>query len=135
DGLSFMLLDPARTTPASLGDPGGGLGYEGLAGVAVCFVTYAHPGYPSDNFVGIATGGSDGTLTFAATSTNVSALRTGTHAVRVETSDAGHLVVTVDGAQVLDAAVAIPANALLGFSGATGGLTDVHAVSDIAISY
>jgi hypothetical protein len=135
DGLSFMLLDPALTTPTSLGDPGGGLGYEGLAGVAVSFVTYQHPGYPSDNFVGVATGGSGGTLSFAGTSTNVPALRSGTHAVEVTTSPAGHLVVTVDGTQVLDVAVAIPANAFVGFSGGTGGLTDVHAVSGIGITY
>ena len=134
DGLSFMLLDPALTTPASLGDPGGGLGYEGLGGVAVCFVTYAHVGYPSSNFVGIATGGSNGTLAFAATSTTIPDLRTGTHTVEVRTS-AGHLIVSMEGVQVLDTVVAIPANALLGFSGATGGLTDVHGVSDIAIIY
>jgi hypothetical protein len=135
DGLSFMLLDPARTTPTSLGDPGGGLGFEGLAGVAVSFVTYQHPGYPSDNFVGVATGGSGGTLTFAGTSTSIPALRTGTHAVEVTTSPAGHLVVAVDGVAVLDVAVAIPANAFVGFSGGTGGRTDVHAVSGIGIAY
>jgi hypothetical protein len=135
DGLSFMLLDPAQTTPASLGDPGGGLGFEGLTGVAVTFVTYQHAGYPSDNFVGVATGGSGGTLTFAGTSTNVPALRTGTHTVEVTTSPAGHLVVTVDAVQVLDVAIAIPADAFVGFSGGTGGLTDVHAVSGIGISY
>ena len=87
-----MLLDPAQTTPTSLGDPGGGLGSEGLAGVAVTFVTDQHPGYPSDNFVGVATDGSGGTLTFAGTSTNIPALRTGTHAVEVTTGPTGHLV-------------------------------------------
>jgi hypothetical protein len=135
DGLAFMLLDPARNAPTSLGDPGGGLGYEGLAGVAVTFITYAHDGYPSSNFVGIATGGSGGTLTFAATSTAIGQLRSGTHSVEVTTSSAGHLVVLVDGVQVLDAAVSVPANALVGFSGGTGGLTDVHAVSGIRIAY
>jgi hypothetical protein len=134
DGLSFMLLDPARATPSSLGDPGGGIGYEGLAGVAVCFLTYAHPGYPSDNFVGVATGGSGGTLTFAGTSTNIAPLRSGTHTVEVTVSG-GNLLVKVDGTQVLSVAVALPANALVGFSGGTGGLTDVHTVSNVAITY
>jgi hypothetical protein len=134
DGLSFMLLDAAHATPTSLGDPGGGIGYEGLAGVAVCFITYAHPGYPSANFVGVATGGSAGTLTFAGTSTSIPPLRTGTHTVEV-TVAAGNLVVKVDGTQALSVAVALPANALVGFSGGTGGLTDVHAVSGIAITY
>jgi hypothetical protein len=130
-----MLLDPAQTTPTSLGDPGGGLGFEGLAGVAITFVTYQHPGYPSDNFVGVATGGSGGTLTFAGTSTNIPALRTGTHAVEVTLGPTGHLVVAVDGVQVLDVAVVIPTNAFVGFSGGTGGLTDVHAVSGVGIAY
>jgi hypothetical protein len=135
DGLAFMLLDPAQTSPTSLGDAGGGLGFEGLAGVAVTFITCSHPGYPSANFVGISTGGSNTTLTFAGTSTNVPDLRTGTHAVEVTNSPAGHLVVTVDGVQVLDVAIAVPANAFVGFSGGNGSLTDVHAVSGVGIAY
>jgi hypothetical protein len=135
DGLSFMVLDPATVTPTSVGSGGGGLGFQGLHGVAVCFITYLHTGYPSNNFVGISAGGSGGTLTFLSTTTAVPALRTGTHAVEVLTSAAGHLVVKVDGTQVLDTAATLPTNALVGFSGATGGVTDVHAVSNINITY
>jgi hypothetical protein len=74
-------------------------------------------------------------LTFAATSTNIPNLRAGTHAVEVRAGGGGHLIVYVDGVQVLDTVVTLPANALVGFSGATGGATDVHAVSGINITY
>ena len=137
DGLTFMLLDPARTNATSLGAGGVGLGFQGLTGVAVCFVTYAHTGYPSSNFVGVTTGATttDGSLVFAATSTNVPPLRTGTHTVRVSTAASGALVIAVDGIVVLQSSVALPPTALIGFSGGTGGRTDVHAVSGIGITY
>jgi hypothetical protein len=135
DGLTFMVLDPTRNSPTSLGAGGVGLGFQGLTGVAVCFVTYAHTGYPSSNFVGVSTGATaSGSLVFSATSTAVPALRTGTHTVRV-TSAAGGLVISIDGVVVLQTTVALPPTALIGFSGGTGGRTDVHAVSAVAITY
>src|SRR6266511_2458951 len=133
DGMTFMLLNPATSSGTSIGVGGGGLGFSGLSGVAVAFVTYKQTSYPSNNFVGISTGGSGRTLSFVATTTAVPPLRTGTHAVEVKTGATGHLVVLVDNVQVLDTAVAIPANALVGFSGATGGGTDLHAVSGVTI--
>jgi hypothetical protein len=135
DGLSFMLLDPLSASPTSIGVGGGGLGFSGLPGVAVTFVTYAQTGDPSNNFVGISTGGNGRAQVYAATSTNIGNLRSGTHAVEVLVGPTGHLVVKVDGVQILDQAVTIPANALIGFSGATGGANDIHAVSNIAITY
>lgn len=135
DGAAFVLADPAKSSATSVGAAGGGLGYLGLTGVAVCFVTYQHTGYPSSNFVGISTGGSNGALTFVATSTSVPALRTGTHAVEVSAGGVGDLVVKVDGKLVLDTKVAVPANALVGFSAGTGSITDVHAVSGVTVTY
>src|SRR6266508_2100776 len=128
-----ITLTPATAGGTSIGVGGGGLGFSGLSGVAVAFVTYKQTSYPSNNFVGISTGGSGRTLSFVATTTAVPPLRTGTHAVEVKTGATGHLVVLVDNVQVLDTAVAIPANALVGFSGATGGGTDLHAVSGVTI--
>jgi hypothetical protein len=135
DGLTFMLLDAAVSTPTSMGQGGGGLGFSGLSGVAVAFVTYPQDGYPSSNFVGISAGGSGRALTFASTATNVPDLRTGTHSVHVHVGAGGHLIVGVDGVQVLDSVVDIPASALVGYSGATGGATDVHAVSGVTVTY
>lgn len=135
DGQTFMLLDPTAASPTSIGIGGGGLGYSGLTGVAVSFVTFAQAGDPSSNYVGISTAGNGRALTYVAQATNVPNLRSGTHDVEVSVSTAGHLVVKMDGTQILDQAVTVPANALVGFSGATGALTDMHSVSNIAISY
>jgi hypothetical protein len=135
DGLAFMLLDATKSGPTAIGIGGGGLGFSGLPGVAVAFVTYRQTGYPSSNFVGISTAGDGRALTFTATSTNIPDLRAGTHAVEVRVGRSGDLIVDVDGVQVLDTAVSLPPNTLVGFAGATGGATDVHAVSGINITY
>ena len=69
------------------------------------------------------------------TRSRASDLRTGTHAVELRTGGTGDLIVSIDGVQVLDTVVDIPASALVGFSGATGGATDVHAVGGVTITY
>jgi hypothetical protein len=129
-----MVLDAAKVQPDLHRWRGGGLGSTGLSGVAVAFVTYAKPGYPSSNFFGISTGGS-GQLTLVSTATNIPNLRTTTHAVQVTADSSGNLIVKMDGVQVLNTPVSLPTNALVGFSGATGGATDIHAVSGINITY
>jgi hypothetical protein len=134
DGLTFMLLDPAKTASTAIGRNGAGLGFAGLTGVAVSFATYPQGGINSHNFPGIETGTAAG-ATFQTWTTKLPSLRTGTHVVRAAVSG-GSLVVTVDGAALFDTPVAgIPANAMIGFSGATGGATDVHAVSNVHIAY
>ncbi|MEV6924607.1 choice-of-anchor D domain-containing protein [Dactylosporangium sp. NPDC051485] len=135
DGLSFMLLDATKSGPTSVGQGGGGLGFSGLSGVCVAFVTYPQPGYPSNNFVGISTAGAGRNLTFAATATAIPNLRAGTHTVQVTAGGSGNLIVSIDGVKALDTTVALPASALVGFSGATGGSNDVHEVSNVNISY
>ncbi|MEN3310524.1 MAG: hypothetical protein V7603_6726 [Micromonosporaceae bacterium] len=135
DGMTFMLLDATKASTASRGGGGGGLGFAGLPGVAVAFVTYRQPGYPSNNFIGITTGGGNGVLTFLSTSTAVPSLRTGTHSVEVLAGNSGDLIVRVDGRQYLDTVVSLPPGLLVGFSGATGGATDLHAVSGVDVRY
>jgi hypothetical protein len=134
DGLTFMLLDPAQNAPSSVGRNGAGLGFAGLTGVAVAFVTYAQSSVASNNFAGIQTGTATG-ATFVTTSTAVPDLRSGSHEVSVVVTGGG-LVVTIDRSAVFTTLVpGIPATSLVGFSGATGGLTDVHAVSGLHITY
>jgi hypothetical protein len=134
DGLTFMLLDPAQNAPSSVGRNGAGLGFAGLTGVAVAFVTYAQSGVASNNFAGIQTGSATG-ATFVSTSIAVPDLRSGTHEVSVVVTGGG-LAVSIDGSALFTTPVAgIPATGLVGFSGATGGLTDVHAVSGLHIAY
>lgn len=133
DGMTFALLSPA-TASTAYGSGGSGLGYAGLSGVAVAFDTHRVTGYPSSNFAGIATGASStGVLKFSSTVNEIGQLRTGTHNVEV-TVTGGVLTVFFDGAQILAQNVTLPPTVKLAFTGATGGLTDVHAVRDAAIS-
>jgi hypothetical protein len=133
DGLTFALLSP--TTPTNkLGGGGSELGFGGLSGVAVAFDTSPVAGYPSSPFAGIATGlVKTGVLKFAGTVSEMPPLRTGTHNV-VVTVTKSVLTVYYDGAQILQKSVSVPSSALLAFTGATGGLTDIHTIRDVAIS-
>lgn len=47
----------------------------------------------------------------------------------------GRLVVLVGGTRVVNAAVTLPRNVLVGFSGSTGGLTDRHTVTGVRVGY
>lgn len=135
DGLTLMLADPATAT-TMVGGVGGGLGFSGIKGVAVALDTYQNTVNPSANFVGITDGALDptapGLLHWINTSTVVPNLRA-TNTVTV-TLVAGVLSVIVDGTLVLSAAVTVGPSVLIGFSGGTGGLTDVHSVSGVAIT-
>ena len=133
DGMTLMLLDPTAGT-AALGAGGSGLGYGGLTGRAVALDTYdSGAADPSDNFVGIASGGTADALTWLATSTAVSALENaGPIPIEVQ-AVAGRLVVTVAGSQVLDTAVQLPEQVLIGFSAGTGGLNNRHLVSNVRV--
>ncbi|GAA2769529.1 Ig-like domain-containing protein [Streptomyces showdoensis] len=137
DGLALLLLDASRTTPKALAaNSGGSLGFAGLPGVAVTLDTYDNGvNDPSSNFVAVATGGSGTTLTYAATATNVPNLRTGSHTVDAVVTATGRLQVSVDGTRVIDVAVTLPKNVLVGFGGTTGGRTDRHTVTGVRIGY
>ncbi|HKO34426.1 MAG TPA: hypothetical protein VJY85_11835, partial [Candidatus Limnocylindria bacterium] len=134
DGMALMLLNPTAG-PGALGAAGSGLGYGGLSGVAVTLDTYdSGAGDPSDNFVGIATGGSTAALTYLATSTAIPTLEgAGPVPVEVEVV-AGRLVVRVAGSQVLDTAVSLPGQVLLGFGAGTGGLDNRHLVGNVRVA-
>ncbi|GAA3449488.1 Ig-like domain-containing protein [Dactylosporangium matsuzakiense] len=137
DGMTFMLVDPAAGTSSSLGAAGGGLGFAGIPGVAVCFVTYPQGSQASNNFIGIATtgGGAMGVNFIATATAGVPNLRAGTHNVQVRAGGGGDLVVTIDGTTVLDTLVTLPSTVLPGFSGGTGGWYDTHEASNINIQY
>jgi RHS repeat-associated protein len=136
DGLTLTLLDPSAG-PTALGGPGVGLGFGGLAGIAVSLNTYLHYGDPSDNFVGITDGAlgpwaSTQQLHYLATSTSAPPLRGAPHHAQV-TVDAGLLSVNIDGVAMASAQVALPPQVLVGFTGSTGGATDRHAVDNVSI--
>jgi hypothetical protein len=135
DGTAFMLLDAGKFNPENaLGAGGGGLGFSGLTGVAVAFVTYPQANDPKGAFVGISAEGEGRRLTYVATATAIPDLRSGEHAVEVRVAK-GVLTVSIDKTKALEVATSVPANAYVGFSAATGGRTDVHEVSGIDFSY
>jgi hypothetical protein len=133
EGMTFALLSQAAK-PTVTGGGGSALGFGGLPGVAVVFDTHQVPGYPSSNFVGIATGtAKPGVLRLAAAADQPTSLRSGTHNA-VVTVNGGVVTVYLDGVQVLQKAVPVPAKALLAFTGSGSALTDLHVVRDAAIS-
>jgi hypothetical protein len=132
-GTTFALLDPSLGVPTAVGSAGGGLGFGGLPGVAVAFVTQPQSGIKSANFVGIATSTTGGKITFVASTTNVPDLRAAKRQVLIRIVGTT-LTVSVDGTQVLSTPVAsLTPTALVGYTAATGASTDVHAVSDAQI--
>ena len=137
DGMTLALGNPTLgATPQSLGVNGGGLGWAKIPGLAVALDTYANGTDPSNNFLGVATGFSptvNDNLIWQATATNVPPLRLTTRHIHVVVSG-GQLTASVDGVQVLTTPVALPAKTLIGFTGADGGITDRHAVSNVVIT-
>jgi hypothetical protein len=126
DGMTLVFADPSAGAPAP-GQPGGGLGFLGIHGAAVTLATY-----PSDS-VGIVNDlTAVDSLHFVASASVVPALRATNHVV--VTVSSGQISVSINGAVVVSAAVSLPPNVLVGFTGSTGGLTDRHAVDNIAIT-
>ena len=134
DGQTLLFADASKATPASLGEDGGGLGFAGIAGIAVGFDTFKNAANPSNNFVGVSDGAGSraGQLHWLPTSTSIPALRTATRHVKVETLN-GTVTVWVDGAKALSTTAALPSQVLLGFTGGAGELTDVHKVANVVI--
>jgi hypothetical protein len=111
----------------ALGQPGGSLGFLGIHGVAVTLQTYW------SNSVGIVDDlTAVDSLLFVASTSTVPELRATNHVV--VTVNAGQISVSINGAPVVSASVSLPPNVLVGFTGATGGLTDVHAVDNINVA-
>jgi hypothetical protein len=130
-GATFSLLNPSLSAPTAVGSSGSGLGFGGLPGVAVAFVTQPQSGIQSANFVGIATSTTGGKITFVASTTNIPSLRGAAHEVLIHIVGTT-LTVSIDGTQVLSTPVAsLTPTALVGYTASTGASTstDVHTVS------
>lgn len=136
EGMTFGLLPDDTAQVTDLGPAGQGLGWAGQPGIAVALVTHPTGSEPSRPFVGIATGSSGGTPTFATTSTSIPDLRTGSHSVSVSVS--GQTVtVTIDAHQVLSSTLpdgTVPPSVLVGFTSSTSKQTDSHVVSGVSVS-
>jgi hypothetical protein len=138
-GLTFALLNPATSGPASIGGNGPEMGFGGLHGVAVTLGTYKAPGYPGNNFVATSIQAAGGQLRFQwPHAVEIGPLRTGTQTVRAEVTPSGGtyvLLVWLNGQQILQQPEpSLTPTSLLAFTGGTGPLTDIHTVRDVAIS-
>ena len=138
DGLALVFGDATRgALPTSVGREGGGLGFSGIPGIAVALDTYKNAVNPSNDFVGISDGPSSTTVTdmlhWLASASLAVPLENATHHVKVVSAN-GTLTVSIDGAQVLSTAVALPTSAYLGFTGGTGYYADRHAVSRLVVA-
>jgi hypothetical protein len=134
DGLTLAFADARTAQPTALGIAGGGLGFSGIPGIALAFATWKNQTTPSNNFIGISDGPAERTdlLHWLTTATNIPPLRGVSRHVDVALRR-GRLTVAIDGGRALDAAVTLPPEVFVGFTGATGGISDRHAVSNVQI--
>ncbi|MBJ7329514.1 MAG: DUF1929 domain-containing protein [Solirubrobacteraceae bacterium] len=131
DGLAMILADPTKgATPSSLGGGGGSLGFGGIPGLAVGLSTY-----PS-SAVGISDGALAGawqTLNWVSTAQLLTPLQNATKHVKVTVTPTT-VTAVIDGGVTVTKAMTVPSQVLLGFSAATGGLTNRHAVANVSVS-
>src|SRR5262249_31689464 len=85
------------------------------------------------NFVGIATGGMGDNVAWAATNAAIPDLRAAPRHLTV-TLQSGLITVFLDGTQVLQTAVTYGPQVLVGFTAATGFVTDRHAISNLSVT-
>jgi hypothetical protein len=139
DGMALVLADTSALGSPPYSAPVGGagslLGYGGVAGLAVAVGEYQDPGAPSAQWVGIADGvdSADGGLSFVGNPVALNGNTQDTDWRVTVTLEHSTLEVWVGGTQLISQAVTVPASFLLGFSGATGGFTNVHEVSGVSI--
>ena len=136
DGLTFTLANASDTQPTALGVSGGGEGFSGITGIAVSLDTWQNSVNPSNNFIGIANGPVSGVadeLNYVTTNTSIPAIRNTVHTIVVTTTSTG-ITVTMDGTQVLTYATTLPPDVLVGFTGGTGGVDDIHQVQNVTIT-
>ncbi len=133
DGMAFVIV-PSSDGATSLGTGSSAYGWGHLGGVAIVEDTYQHVNDPCANLVGVTDSENANGPVWLATSCAVPNLH-GSHTISV-TENNGTITVSVDGTRYINVAgVPIPSSAFLGFTGATGGLADVHSVSNTAITY
>jgi hypothetical protein len=133
DGLSLTVLDADRMT-SFVGQLGGGIGYAGLPGFSVEVDTYynGHVDPTSSHHVSVHLDGDQArVLAWAALPKMDDAVW---HDMRV-TVDGARMTVTIDGATHIDFDVPglVPFRGYIGFTGATGALTNDHLIDELRV--
>ncbi len=138
DGFTFALQNAANGVN-TVGNEGGGLGIDGVSNsVAIKFDTYQNPGDPNDNHVGIVVNGNVGAALnnrSAAFDLNSGNVLTAwieyngfTNEMDVFLSDDVTQPDTPMVSAVIDLPSLIGSQAYVGFTAATGDLTNVHEI-------
>lgn len=136
DGIAFAVVDADLADARVLGTAGGGLGWAGAPGFAIAIDTFQNVGDPSFSSVGLVTGfdpAAPDQLRWADAATSLPRLRGDSRHVDVVIRD-GLLTVSIDTVVAFAAPIALPHRSLLGFTGANGGRTDRHLVSNISLA-
>ncbi|QZE11627.1 hypothetical protein SEA_KARP_30 [Streptomyces phage Karp] len=122
DGITFAFADTS-TANTFVGGGGGELGIVGVNSVAVAFVT------APDEKAKIVTTTPTGMTTVVESA--VIDLRPNPVTVRIKYNGT-KLTVWIDGTQVFDQTISIPANSKLGFTAANGGSDDNHIIRNVS---
>ncbi|HEX9622830.1 MAG TPA: hypothetical protein VF979_00520, partial [Streptosporangiaceae bacterium] len=134
-GVTFALLDPAKSSATSLGADGPRLGLGGLTGVAAIMVSKIFKGYPTSNFIATTIRSNGKVLVIQNLNRNIGPLRTGTHTVGVHITSSKVLQIWLDGELVIQQPEPrLTSTALLAFTGGTGDGFQNQVVRDVAIS-
>ena len=133
----MALTDPARgAAPTSIGGGGGHLGFGGIPGWAVALSSFPNGTQAQGNFLGISDGALAGawqTLGWGAASPLLTPVQDTTRRVKV-TLTRTSITATIDGGLTITQPAALPERILLGFTAATGGLTNRHAIRNVRVT-
>lgn len=139
EGLTFALLNPAKTSATTVGGPGGMLGLGTAAGVPGAGVALQTGGHTSPlGFAGTTIGVGSIGLRYQQVARGIGSLVTGTHPVTVTVSRNGGayvIAVYLDGVRVLaQKETGLPSTVRLAFTAGSAAAPDQHLIRAVAIA-
>ena len=139
DGFALVLGDPSLgATPTSTGQPGQGLGAEGIPAFVLGFDTYPNAGDPPVPYLGVGRGEFElWENPWTNVNTNIPALAQLGGSISHDYTVAivqGQMTVTMDGTQVFSGNVKVPPVAYLYFTASTGGAFEQTVISNLSVN-
>jgi hypothetical protein len=139
DGFALVLGDPSLgATPFSAGEPGQGLGAEGIPGFVLGFDTYPNDGDPPVPYLGVGRGEFElWENPWVNVNSNIPALAIAGQSISHDYTVAiveGQMTVTLDGTQVFSGNVTVPPVAYLYITASTGGAFEQTVISNLSAS-
>jgi len=139
DGFALVLGDPSLgATPTSTGEPGEGLGAEGIPAFVLGFDTYLNTNDPPVPYLGVGRGEFQlWENPWTNVNTNIPALAQLGGSISHDYTVAivqGQMTVTMDGMQVFSGNVTVPPVAYLYFTASTGGLFEQTVISNLSVT-